>query len=252
MLNPNKPWLPLAVLTFLLSGVISPLSLSAQAQGLPPSKAQSIEHLLTVTGQGKERIPATLAQVNLGVEAEGKTAVAVQETVASQSTKVVTYLKSKSVDRLQTSSVNLSPNYRYDNGKQTLIGYLASTSITFQVPAAKMSGLLDESVKAGATRITSLSFTATDDELQQAQRSALKKATQDAQLQADAVLAALGLSRQEIIGIQINGASAPPPVYKTYDTTQVQTLAARASSPALPVEAGDQEINASVTLQIRY
>jgi uncharacterized protein len=131
----------------------------------------------------------------------------VQEKVATQSTSVVNYLKSKSVDRLQTSSINLSPNYRYDNGKQTLIGYIASNSVTFRVPASKMSEILDGGVKAGATRVDSLSFTATDDELKQAQQMALKKATQDAQAQADSVLSALSFTRKEIVGIQISPSS---------------------------------------------
>lgn len=251
MLKTHRPWIAISIIALLLGGATGPSSLSAHAQTLTTGKTQVIENLLTVTGQGKERIPATLAEVNLGVEAEGNTAVTVQETVARQSTSLVNFLKSKSVERLQTTSISLNPKYRYDNGKQTLNGYIASTSVSFRVPVQKMSGLLDESVKAGATRISSLSFTATDEELQQAQRGALKQATQDAQLQADAVLSTLNLSRKDIVGIQINGASAPPPVYKNLDA-QVQTLAARAPSPTTPVEAGEQEINASVTLQIRY
>lgn len=252
MLKITTPWIAVAIVAFSLSGMANPASMLAHAQTLTTSKTQVIENLLTVTGQGKERIPATLAQVSLGVEAEGNTPVSVQEKVAKQSSGLVNYLKSKSVEQLQTSNVSLNPNYRYDNGKQTLIGYMASTSVSFQVPVQKMAGILDESVKAGATRIASLSFTATDEALQQAQRSALKRATQDAQLQADAVLSTLNLTRQAIVSIQINGASAPPPVYKTFDAPQVQALAARTASPTTPIEAGDQEINASVTLQIRY
>ncbi len=250
MLKTWTPWITASTVALLLSGLIwSPVQGQINSGSINTGKTQVIENLLTVTGQGNERIKATLAHVSLGVEAQGATAAAVQEKVASQSTSVVNFLKSKSVDRLQTSSINLSPNYRYDNGKQTLIGYIASNSVTFQVPASKMSEILDGGVKAGSTRVDSLSFTATDDELKQAQQVALKKATQDAQAQADSVLSALSFTRKEIVGIQINGASAPPPVMKT---VQLAGRLAVDVAPATPVESGEQEINASVTLQIRY
>jgi uncharacterized protein len=248
MLKNKTSWISLAIAAALLISTLTwnPLQASGQVNTGNPLM---IENLLTVSGQGKERIRSTLAQVSLGVEAQGAVAATVQAKVASQATSVVNYLKSKSVERLQTAAVNLSPSYRYDNGKQTLVGYMASTSVTFRVPAEAMSEILDNSVKAGATRIDSLSFTATDAEIKQAQQIALKEATQDAQVQADAVLSALNLTRKDIIGIQINGASAPPPVIRA---TAMEARTAKFDAASTPVESGEQEINASVTLQIRY
>ena len=81
-----------------------------------------------------------------------------------------------------------------------------------------------------------------------AQRQALRSATLDAQAQADAVLDTLGLTRQDIIGIQVNNASAPFPPAVT--VPEFRTTTALVGS--MPVLGGDQDVRANVTLQIRY
>ncbi|MBW4623521.1 MAG: SIMPL domain-containing protein [Cyanosarcina radialis HA8281-LM2] len=205
---------------------------------------------LTVTGQGKENIPATIAQVRLGVEVQGKTATDVQEEAAKRSSAVVTLLRSRNVEKLQTTGIGLNPNYSYENNRQRLIGYTATNTVSFQLDAAKVGTLLDESVKAGATRIDSISFIAADPAIAAAQKQALREATDDAQQQADAVLATLNLTRKDVVSIQINGAaSPPPPPVPLAQFSRTDKVAAEAVTPAV---AGEQEVNASVTLQISY
>lgn len=204
---------------------------------------------LTVTGQGTEKIASTIAQVQLGVEAQGKTAQQVQQEVANRSAAVVALLKSRSVDKLQTTGINLSPQYRYDSGKQTLTGYQASNTVSFRTPTGQAGTIIDDAVKAGASRIDSVSFTAADAAIADAQKVALRKATQEAQEQAKAVLSALGLLPKEIVGIQINGANPPTP--RPYPMA-AQAMLKSADVSSTPVEAGEQSVQASVTLQISY
>jgi len=215
---------------------------------LPAWAQERLIRTLTVTGQGVEFVETTLAQVRLGVEVQAKTAAAAQQEAAQRANAVVDLLRSRQVERLETTGITLSPNYRYDDGKQTLVGYTASNLVSFRVPNQTAGALLDDAVKAGATRIDSLSFVATDSAIASVQTIALRKATQDAQRQADAVLAALNLSRQEIIGIQINNASTPPPRPVPADSFAGQGTA----KAQTPVVGGDQRVETSVTLQIRY
>ena len=91
----------------------------AQQREPVPVPSQTI----TVTGRGVESIPATLAQVSLGVEVQGKTAEEVQQAVAQRSSKVLALLKSRNVEKLQTTGVNLNPVYSYNNNVQRLTGY---------------------------------------------------------------------------------------------------------------------------------
>lgn len=203
---------------------------------------------LTVTGRGTERVPTTLTQVRLGVEAQGKTANDVQQDVARRSNAVVSLLRSRQVDRLETTGISLSPTYRYDNGAQTLTGYTASNMVSFRLETQKVGTLLDDAVKAGATRIDGISFVASDSAIANAQKVALQAATQDARSQANAVFSTLGLNAREVVNIQINGSFTPPPRPLQADAMNAKTFAAAPT----PVLGGEQQVEASVTLQISY
>jgi uncharacterized protein YggE len=91
-----------------------------------------------------------------------------------------------------------------------------------------------------------VNFTASDEAIAAAQKQALRQATQDAQTQADAVLSTLNLTRKDIVNIQINAATPPPPM-------PVLERAALASKAAdTPIIGGEQEVQAAVTLQLSY
>ncbi len=101
-------------------------------------------------------------------------------------------------------------------------------------------------MKAGATQINGISFVANDEAIAAAQKQALKEATQDARQQADAVFSALGFKSKEIVSIQVNNATAPPP------PMFLRAEAAKVADSSTPVVGGEQEVEASVTLQISY
>jgi len=215
-----------------------------------PGLAEEKERMLrtlTVTGRGMESIQTTLSLVNLGVEVQGKTAQDVQQDAARRSSAVVALLKSRNVDKLETTGIRLNPVYSYNNNVQRITGYAATNTVSFRIPIEKAGILLDEAVKVGATQINGVSFVASDEAIAQAQKQALRKATQEAQQQADAVFASLGFKSKEIVSIQVNNANAPtpPPIaYRSAKLTQ--------QDASTPVVGGEQEVDASVTLQISY
>jgi uncharacterized protein YggE len=204
---------------------------------------------LSVTGQGMVTLPATQARITLGVEVQGQTAEEVQVEVARRSNAVVTLLQSRSdITKLQTAGLSLSPVYDYSDNTRRLTGYMGTNTVSFEIPSEQAGALMDATVQSGATRIDSISFTADEESITTAQQQAIENAAQDAQTQADTVLRALGLTRREIIGIQVNGARSMPPM-PLYDT---RVLQAEAASAPTPVVGGEQEVRASVTLQISY
>jgi len=216
-----------------------------------PALAQErLLRTLTVTGQGIENIPTTLAQVQLGVEVQGETAATVQQEVARRADAVVAFLRSQNVDKLATTGVSLNPRYSYENNRQELQGYVGTNTVSFQVPIAQAGQILDRAVQAGATRIDSIGFIATDSAITAAQQQALRKATQDAQRQADVVLSTLNLTRQEVVNIQINNAEMPIP--RPLLMSAPQMAAMKMEDAVSPIAGREQEVKASVTLQIRY
>lgn len=237
----NRSFRPtITFLTFLLAGNL--------IQAAPVIAQERLARTLTVTGQGEETVQTSLVQVRLGVEVQGKTAQAAQQEVARRSESVVALLRSRQVDKLETSGVSLNPNYSYQEGRPPVItSYTATNIVSFQVPAVRAGAILDEAVKAGATRIDGISFIATDSALETARQQAIREAIQEAQAEAGVVLATLDLRQQEIVGIQVNGA-APPPFIPGPKLEAVQQDAT-ARTPIIP---GEQEVQVSVTLQIRY
>ncbi|MEB3294652.1 MAG: SIMPL domain-containing protein, partial [Synechococcales bacterium] len=233
--------LPIAATLMTIALPIFPITPVAQAQ-------ERTMRTLSVTGRGVETLQTTLTQVRLGVEAQGKTAGEVQAIVAQRSTSVVNFLKGRNVEKLETTGINLSPIYRYDNGSQTLTGYSASNMVSFRTATNRAGDLMDEAVKAGASRIDGISFSATEEAIAAAQKLALAKATKDAQAQAQAVLSALNFTPKEIVGIQINGAATPPP----RPMMEANFKAMRSADATTPVMGGEQQVDATVTLQISY
>lgn len=171
----------------------------------------------------------------------------VQQAVAQRSSNVIALLKSRNVEKLQTTGINLNPVYSYNNNVQRLTGYTATNIVSFRLQSEKAGNLLDAAVKAGTTRIDGISFVASDSAITAAQKQALQAATQAAQQQANAVLSSLNLNQKEVVSIQVNNTTSPPPIFKT---VQESALSDRVAST--PVVGGEQQVEASVTLQISY
>lgn len=222
---------------------------AAQSQVTPNTTFQS--QTLVVSGRGTVDIPRTTAKVSLGVEVQGETSALVQQELAKRSTAVVNLLKARQdVTKLETTSINLNPRYSQKGGKQAIVGYSATNIVRFQIAPEKIGTLLDEAVKTGATRIDSVTLVASDEAIATAQKEAIDAASKDARSQADAALGALELKQQEIVSIQINGARPPMPLAMPMSNLAQNITAADLAST--PVIAGEQQIEAFVTLQVRY
>nr|WP_245927297.1 SIMPL domain-containing protein [Aphanothece hegewaldii] len=211
------------------------------------SQEQQMLRTLLVTGQGSEMIPTTLTRVQLGVEIRGKTAIEVQQKIAKQSSSVVDFLRSRNVEQLQTTGIQLQPNYDYSNNQRQLLGYIGTNTVSFRIKTEQIGSLIDDAVKAGATRIDGVSFTATEEAIAEAQKEALRQATLDAQQQSDAVLKALNFTANQVVRISINGANVPVP-----RMIQADQLSSKSASFSTPVIGGEQTVQASVTLEISY
>lgn len=217
---------------------LSPIDVHAQEKML---------RTLTVTGEGVENIATSLTEVQLGIEVNARSADTVQREAAKQTAAVIDFLRSRQVEKLQTVGIQLQPNYDYSNNQRRLLGYTATNTIGFRVTTEQVGTLLDEAVRVGATRINGISFLASDAAIEAAKKEALKKATIEAQSQANAVFQALNIQSKEIVSVQVNGAT--PPIMPKI---QADYMMRAASAPPTPVIGGEQTVRASVTLQIAY
>lgn len=135
--------------------------------------------------------------------------------------------------KVQTSGLSINP--RFDDSGAAILGYTASQTVSADADLAKIGGLIDAAVAAGANGVSGPSFSASDRE--KLYRDALKDALADAQAKAAAIAQASGLTLGEIKSISEGQASFPVPIY-----------GAATDSSATKIEPGTETIGASVTV----
>lgn len=229
-------------------GLSGALAGSVSAQPAPPP--MQAERVLTVTGLGFESVPYSEAVFNLGVQAEAKTAIDAQKQMRERLNTLVAQLKQLQVQKLQTTNVQIYP--RYNNPKpgqdQQISGFISSSALRFRVPIAQAGVVLDAAVQSGANSVQGLSFDITDAESDKARETALARAVNDAQAQAQVVLKTLGLTAKEVRTIQIGSALRPGPIPLAAEARSF----AKADLGPTAIEGGESRVEASVTLQISY
>lgn len=222
----------------LISGVL--LVAAAIAGVAQPSKvgaANTSTTTITVTGNGSVNATPDKASFNFGVQVNAATAADANNKANAQAQAIVDALKSAGVpdSDIQTSSVSLWPQTSSDG--QTVTGFQASNSVSVSTDIGKSGALVDAAVGAGANQINGPTLSVGDQSSYYAQ--ALKLAVNDAKTQAQAIADAAGLTLGGITHIT-NGGSTPTPIYYGY--------ADSAKVAATPIEAGSQQIQASVTV----
>ena len=123
--------------------------------------------------------------------------------------------------------------------------------VVFRTTNNAAGEIIDQSVKSGASRIDGINFIATDDAIAAAQKIALRRATQDAQAQANAVLSVLNFTQKDIVSIQVNNA-VPRPRPMEMNELALRDSSAKIMANPTPVLGGEQMVEASVTLEITY
>ncbi|WP_375471878.1 SIMPL domain-containing protein [uncultured Nostoc sp.] len=221
----------------------------AIADPLIGSTTPKTTQILEVTGQGEVSVATTLTEVQLGIKVQGKTANEVQQAAAQRSTAVVDVLRNLGAQELQTTSIQLNPVYSYENSTQTLTGFEGLNTLQFELPTNRAGAAIDKAIQAGANVIENISFTASDQALQQARLQVLSEAVKDAQAQAQAVFSTLQLTPGEIIKIDINSDDNPRPSPLVSNLAADRVLATAATTPII---GGPQTIEASVSLDIGY
>ncbi len=221
---------------------------AAAAQPVVPSAPwQAVDlPLLTLSAQGEVRARPDMATVGTGVETRAQTARDAMAQNAAQMERLVAALLKAGIERkhIQTSSINLSPQYDYSNSGQPprFIGYQASNQLSVVAhDLARLGSLIDAMVAAGATNINGPSFGVVDDGalLRQAREKALDEAKARAQFYA----ARAGYRTVRLVSISEQGGGYPVPM-------PMMAMAKEAAAPATPIEPG--QIATSVTLSVQY
>jgi len=220
--------------------VLVPVLLAAQTQPLPRP------HFVRASGEAVVSAKPDRAKINIGVASQAPTAQAASAHNAEESTKVIEAIKQAlgSGGTVKTSGYSLAPRYEYpQNQSPHLIGYEATNSVDVTVDELPLLGkVIDAATQAGANNINGISFTLKDDSAVREQ--ALSEAAKKARANAEALARALNVQPGAILEAEPSELPAVRPRPMPMMAMKV------AAGPATPVEAGDLDIRASVTVTL--
>ncbi len=210
-----------------IAGVAQP-RFGHSASTAPPAKT------ITVTGNGSITTVPDRATFGFTIETRAKTATAALAQNSNDATVVIAALKAAGVTsaNLQTSQVSLMPQSSQDG--TTIVGYVASNSVTARTPLEKAGKIVDAAVGAGANGVSGPSLDVSDQSA--LYRDALHKAVDDAKLKAQSLADAAGLSLGAVQSISEGSSPSPLPI------------ADKMSAVGAPIEAGTQQIQARATV----
>jgi uncharacterized protein len=222
--------------------IAAALLFSASAFAQPPAEPSSV----SVSGEGVVKVAPDQAWVRIGTESRFKASKDAQQRNAEVMTAVQQKLTALGIpkDAIRTVGIDLQPEFDYNNGKQTLRGYVARNTIEVRVDDfAKVGDVLDAAVGSGATNVHGLRFDVKNRDAVETQ--ALERAVADGMTKAQTIAGAAKRTVDRILRIeeQFVGGGGPQPMPE-------RAMMRMAADAATPVEAGEIEIRATVRVTV--
>lgn len=204
---------------------------------------------IVISGQGKIVAKPDIAQIKLGVQSTGRTAVEVATLNNTTYNSVLAAVKKLGIDEkdIKTTAYNLNPRYRYEpnTGKSSIDGYDLYQEITVKVRKLDSVGqVIAEATAAGSNQVGDINFTIDDtDALKvEARLIAIKEAKDKAQEIAEAT----GLKLGKLVNFSESSELPQPKFYFGRGAAVMSDKAEGVPSPE--VQAGSQEVIVNVNL----
>jgi uncharacterized protein YggE len=216
----------------------------ALAQDAPPPG--SLTPSIVTSGEAVLRRPADQAFVVAAVESRARNPRDAQQQNATGMSAVQQRLMTLGVarDAIRTLGYTIQQEFDFPDGRRVLKGFVARNAVEIRLDAVERVGeIVDAVVQSGASSIDRVRFEVRDRAA--IEREALRLAVIDARARADAAAAGAGRTVDRILRIDDTRQAPPRP-------QMMMANAARAGDqqPSTPVEPGEIEIRAQVTLTV--
>ncbi|MGZ3306182.1 MAG: SIMPL domain-containing protein [Asticcacaulis sp.] len=201
---------------------------------------------LSLSVEGEAAATPDMATISFGVQTQARTAAEAMRSNNVRMNAVMAALKAAGIAAkdIQTSSLNLSPQYTYGNNVPPVLnGYQAQDQVSVRVNDLGQTGaVIDSVVKAGINQIDSINFGLKDESaaLDTARRNAIATLSQRAGLYAGAS----GMHLTRLVSLQEGApqSAGPRPVFAMAKMASADT--------STPVSEG--ELHLSVTVSATY
>ena len=216
-----------------------PAVASAQQATIPA------EPLVVTTGVGVVQAVPDRAWITIGAESRASTAREAQRLNTAAMAPIQEKLRAAGIPADAIKTVGYDVQYEWDfvNNRRVGKGYVARNTIEIRVDAIdRVADLLELAGTSGATSLGGIRFDLKN--RSSLEREALRQAVADARAKADAVAAGAGRAIDRVVRIEEQGVSGGPvPMFRREASVQAAGIAA-----APPIEAGQTELRAQVTL----
>lgn len=225
--------------------------------GVPASNTVS------VSGQGEVFAVPDTGEFMVTVREEAETVEFAQTEATKKINAVIDYLKGAGVEEkdIKTVSYNVNPKYEWlqgqcvngycPPGKQDLIGFEVSQSLSVKVRDTKKAGELLSGVGGkGASEVSGLSFTIDDEDALRAEARTM--AIEEAQQKAEELASQLGVSIVRVVGFYEEAGGYPMPfAYGKGGDVMMAAESRVAVAPELPTGENKITSNVNITFEIR-
>jgi uncharacterized protein len=227
----------------------SALTLPAQVLAAPQVDIAATGPVVELSVFETVEVAPDTATISAGVTTDAPTATEALRQNSAEMQKVVARIKALGIapKDIQTTGINLSPRYDYDQTTQRPIfrGYQASNRVSATLRKIEDTGrVLDALVAAGATDLNGPSFSIADDTA--ATDQARKRAVARANAQAKSYATMLGYDGAKVRAITESIAGVPMP----YENSKARMAVNEVAATAAPVEPG--MVSAGVNVTITY
>jgi uncharacterized protein YggE len=218
---------------------------SHAARAQPNEAIASPPGTIRVVGEATVTAKPDMAELDLGVISEAKTAEAAGADNAKKMDRVIALLKKEVGAAGEVKTVGYMVTERYSEAKPNdpkpvIVAYVVTNVVRARIPEVKSAGrIVDLALKQGANEVQRLIFTLKNPEPVQAE--ALKAAATKARARATALAAALGLKLGNVISVSDGDFGQHPAPFADMKRMSVADV-------ATPIEAGQLEVSATVTI----
>ena len=165
------------------------------------NQGNNLDRVITTQGYAEITCKPDQVMVWLKIEARNLSAETARNQLAMVTKKVMDAINLLGVDKIETISYNINPQYEWKHGIRVFKGYLASTTLRVTTKDLTKAGeIIDAAVKNGAL-VDRVSFGLSTERLNEYKARVMADAAVDARHKAEVVLSALGKKLGDLVSV---------------------------------------------------
>jgi uncharacterized protein YggE len=205
----------------------------------------------TVGVDGTSNIKATpdLVSVYFNAQTKGSTSKEANDNNSEMVDEILTALIKQGFERkdIQTESFNIYEDFQWISNKQVSRGYIATHQMKVELStneASKIGDVIDAVVDAGAT-LSYINFELSTIKQNEYKAQALKEASEDATIKAEAIASGLGKKVGKLVSISTSNFNYRP--WALYESVNGVADVAMAKQVTTNIQPSEQDVNAQVS-----